>query len=113
VLSAAQPTLVQFGKPGEATRGTVFFNRNGGFVMTGSHMPELARDKTFELWVIPKTGAPVPAGLFRTPEPGGAFVHVYQEPVDISRVAAVAVTIEPQQGSLAPTTKPFLVVPIG
>ncbi|MBV9268755.1 MAG: anti-sigma factor, partial [Acidobacteriaceae bacterium] len=55
--------------------------------------------------------APVPAGLFR-PNESGTAVHVYQEPVNIQQIAAVAVTVEPSQGSLAPTTQPFLVVPI-
>jgi anti-sigma-K factor RskA len=113
VLSSAQPTLVQFGKSAQEPRGTVFFNRNGGFVMTGSHMPQIASDKAFELWVIPKKGSPMPAGTFGSHGAGNTFVHAYSEPIDVSNVAAVAVTVEPHEGSLAPTTKPFLVVPIG
>jgi anti-sigma-K factor RskA len=113
VLSSSQPTMIQFGHSSTAPRGTVFFNRNGGFVMTGSRLPEIASDKTFELWVIPKSGAPIPAGLFQPQNAGGSFVHVYQEPLDTNKVAAVAVTVEPSGGSLAPTSKPFLVVPLG
>lgn len=114
VLSASQPTLVRFGKSAAEPQGTVFFNRNGGFVMTGSHLPEIASDKTFELWVIPKSGAPIPAGLFREHNADAhSFVHTYQEPINVAQVAAVAVTVEPAGGSMAPSTKPFLVVPIG
>ena len=113
VLSASQPTLVQFGKSAQEPRGTVFFNRNGGFVMTGAHLPEIASDKAFQLWVIPKKGAPIPAGVFLGHGAESTFVHTYQEPLNMSEVAAVAVTVEPAAGSQAPTTKPFLIVPIG
>lgn len=113
VLSASQPTLVQFGKSSQEPRGTVFFNHNGGFVMTGSRLPQIASDKAFELWVIPKKGAPIPAGVFSERTDTHSFVHTYQEPIDVSQVAAVAVTVEPKSGSMAPTTKPFLIVPIG
>jgi anti-sigma-K factor RskA len=113
VLSSSQPTLVQFGNAPQQPRGTVFFNRNGGFVMLGSRLPQIAHNKTFELWVIPKQGAPIPAGVFQGQGDAHTFVHTYQEPLDVRSVAALAVTVEPERGSLAPSTKPFLVVPIG
>lgn len=112
VLSSSQPTLVHYGKSGQPS-GTVFFNQSGGFVVIGSRLPEIASDKIFELWVIPKKGAPIPAGLFRGEGEAHSFVHAYSEPINVGEVGAVAVTVEPKEGSVAPTTKPFLVVPIG
>jgi hypothetical protein len=38
---------------------------------------------------------------------------VSQTPVDVSRIAAIAVSVEPRAGSAAPTTKPFIIVPLG
>ena len=116
IMARAQTRTVQFGQSNNVAHGRVFVSPNGTFVMIGSDLPAIASDRTFELWLIPAKGAaigaaPVPAGLFR-PNESGTAVHVYQEPVNIQQIAAVAVTVEPSQGSLAPTTQPFLVVPI-
>jgi anti-sigma-K factor RskA len=89
----------------------VFVNPRGGLVVVGSDLPSIAEDRVFQLWLIPAKGAPQPAGLFHA-DPAGEFVHVSTEPVDTSAVAAVAVTVEPRGGSKAPTTKPFIVVPL-
>ncbi|RKS77616.1 anti-sigma-K factor RskA [Motilibacter peucedani] len=61
--------------------------------------------KTYELWLVPHSGDPRPAGLM----PGGqgkAFV------ADTSDLRALAVTVEPSGGSKRPTTDPFLTVPV-
>ena len=112
ILSRSQTKTVQFGKSDDVAHGRVFVNKAGGFVFVGSDLPQIASDKTFELWLVPAKGAPAPAGLFRA-NAAGDFVHVSETAVDGSRVAAVAVTVEPGAGSPAPTTKPILVVPLG
>jgi anti-sigma-K factor RskA len=89
----------------------VLVNRDGGIVLVGSALPSIADDKTYELWAIPAKGNPIPAGLFRTNATGN-FVHIAPQPVDVSRLAAVAVSVEPRAGSPAPTTKPILVIPV-
>lgn len=112
ILSRTDTRTIQFGPNDSAPHGRVLVNPRGGFVVTGSDLPAIAESKTFELWLIPSNGkAPVPAGLFR-PDAANAFVHVSQESVNPSQIAAVAVTVEPLAGSAAPTSKPFLVVPL-
>ncbi|MGI9070002.1 MAG: anti-sigma factor domain-containing protein, partial [Bryobacteraceae bacterium] len=91
--------------------GRVLVSPTGGLVFVGSQLPVLPGDRTFELWLIPAKGAPQPAGLFR-PNPSGESVHISPVAVDASNTSAVAVSIEPRQGSTAPTTKPILVVPL-
>jgi anti-sigma-K factor RskA len=82
-------------------------------VFVGSQLPSLGSDQTFELWLVPASGAaPRPAGLFR-PDRSGNSVHVSSTAVDASTTKAVAVSIEPRAGSSAPTTKPIVVVPLG
>jgi anti-sigma-K factor RskA len=103
--------MVQFGKE-NAARGRVFLSRNGGVVFAGSQLTQLASDKTFQLWLIPATGAPRSAGLFRANAQGG-FVNVVPGPLNLTQIQAVAVSVEPRQGSPAPTTTPILVVSIG
>jgi anti-sigma-K factor RskA len=112
ILSRTDTRTIQFGPSNGGAHGRVLVNPKGGFVMVGSALPEIAQDKTFELWLVPANGqAPVPAGLFRS-DNAGPFVHVSQQSVDPSKIAAVAVSVEPRAGSPAPTTKPFLVVPL-
>jgi anti-sigma-K factor RskA len=111
MLSSSQPQMVQFGGHANAPRGSVFVNKNGGFVLTGSHMPRIPEDKAFELWLIPKTGSPIPAGVFLEMR-NNSVVHAYREPVQINQISGVAVSVEPKQGVLAPTSKPFLFVPL-
>jgi anti-sigma-K factor RskA len=110
VLSRPDTRTVEFGATENVPHGRVLVTRNGGVVFVGSQLPQIASNQTFELWLIPAAGAPQPAGLFRAGASG--------ESVDVSPIhagastKAVAVTIEPRQGSIAPTTKPFLVVPL-
>jgi hypothetical protein len=113
ILSRPDTRAVEFGRADNVPHGRVLVNRRGGLVFVGSQLPALASDKTFELWLIPaaKGAAPQPAGLFRV-NAAGDSVNVSSRRVDPLQIAAVAVTVEPLRGSNAPTTKPFLIVPI-
>lgn len=111
VLSRPDTRMVQFGN-NNAARGRVFLSQNGGVVFAGSQLPQIASDKTFQLWLIPATGAPRSAGIFRA-NSAGEFVNVVPGPLDLTGIHAVAVSVEPRQGSPAPTTTPILVVSIG
>lgn len=111
VLSHPDTRMVQFGN-NNAPRGRVFLSQNGGVVFAGSQLPQIASDKTFQLWLIPAIGAPRSAGIFRA-NAAGEFVNVVPGPVNLTGINAVAVSVEPRQGSPAPTTTPILVVSIG
>jgi anti-sigma-K factor RskA len=95
---------VSFGQP--TARGRVFVSPEKGVVFIAAHLPSLASNRTFELWVIPTQGNPIPAGLFRG-EADASAVYVRQGPV--TNAAAMAVTVEPVGGSPQPTTTPFIV----
>jgi anti-sigma-K factor RskA len=110
ILSRSNTRTIQFGGTENTLHGRVLANGSAGLVFVGSHLPPLATDKTYELWIIPAAGAPRPAGLFHANTDGDS-VHVSLLPVG-AEAKAVAVTIEPRAGSAAPTTTPFLVVPL-
>jgi hypothetical protein len=97
---------VAFGEPAKPARGRVFVSPRRGIVFVGANMPPLPANRAFELWVIPSTGKPIPAGTFRGQTEGTAM---YVHPGVVSSAAAVAVTIEPAAGSPQPTTTPFIV----
>lgn len=95
---------VSFGDP--AARGRVFVSPGKGVVLIAAHLPKLESGKTFELWVIPNGGKPVPAGTFGASSDSTA---VYVHNGAVNNAAAVAVTVEPEGGSPQPTSTPFIV----
>lgn len=91
-------------------RGTYFVNPRSGLMLIASNLPALAPGRVYAMWVIPKGQAPRPAGLFR-PDANGSAVHLQSGPVDLGSTQAFAITDEPEGGSAAPTTQPFLITP--
>ncbi|HLJ15358.1 MAG TPA: anti-sigma factor [Bryobacteraceae bacterium] len=89
------------GQP-QPPRGNVFVNPNSGVLLIASNLPPAPAGKIYEMWIIPKSGAPKPAGLFQSQQNGSAF-HLVPGPIDTSVTAAVAVSIEPEAGSATPT----------
>ena len=64
--------------------------------------------KAYEMWVIPKGGKPVPAGLFQS-ETNGTAMHIERGPIDVNGTGAVAVTLENEAGAAQPTSQPIIV----
>jgi hypothetical protein len=89
-------------------RGMVFVNANRGVLLIASNLPPAPAGKTYEMWVVPKGGAPRPAGLFQS-DPQGNAIHLLAGPVDTAHTAAIAVSVEPDSGSSAPSTTPIIV----
>ena len=112
VLSRSDTRTVQFGRAENVPHGRVLVNRGGGLVFVGSRLPQLAANRTYQLWVIPNTGNPESSGVFQ-PNPAGDSVTVSGRAVDPAQYKAVAVSVEPSGGSPQPTTTPILVIPLG
>ena len=89
-------------------RGNVFVHSKLGVLLIASNLPPAQAGKTYEMWVIPKGGSPRPAGLFQS-EGGGTAMHILSGPLDVGTLGAVAVTLEPEAGSPAPTSTPIIV----
>ncbi|HEY2844646.1 MAG TPA: anti-sigma factor [Bryobacteraceae bacterium] len=101
-LNQPETRQVNFGldKPAPP-RGNFFLNPRLGVLLIASNLPALPAGKAYEMWVIPKGGAPRPAGLFQSGVQGTA-THIASGPVDSS--VTVAVTVEPETGSPGPTS---------
>ena len=105
LLFLEEPDMRQVGFGGgdpHPPRGNVFVNSRGGVLLIASNLPLAPRGKAYEMWVIPKGEAPKPAGMFQSDSSGTAF-HLIPGRTDIANLQAVAVSIEPESGSVSPT----------
>jgi hypothetical protein len=111
-LSDPDTRPASFGKGQQAPpRGYVLVHPQLGVMLIASNLPAAGAGKTYEMWVIPKTGAPQPAGLFQSD--GMRGLYILNGPLDLAAMNAVAVTLEPEAGSPAPTTMPIIVASTG
>ncbi|WP_404446510.1 anti-sigma factor [Microbacterium marinum] len=101
----AQSVVGQFADGGEAT---VHWSPSvGKVVLTTAETPEIADDRSFELWYV-RGDEPIAAGTFEPGEDITALLDGDMEPGDI-----IAVTVEEQGGSPdgTPTTDPIIAIP--
>ncbi|HML16614.1 MAG TPA: anti-sigma factor [Bryobacteraceae bacterium] len=111
LLNQPETREIGFGKGQAAPRGNVFVNPSSGVLLVAPNLPPLARGKIYEMWIIPKGGAPRPAGLFAADTSSGG-VNLMPGAVDLASLGAVAVTVEPEAGSPAPTSQPIIFAPV-
>jgi hypothetical protein len=105
VLTApgAQRVLLTTGKtPPAPSARAIYLASRGALVLQANNMQPLPANKTYELWVIPTSGAPVPAGLFRPDAAGSASVVLPAIPRGV-QAKAFGITIENAGGSNTPT----------
>jgi hypothetical protein len=108
IMNGANTREVNFGA---GPKGKVFVNPSSGVVLMATNLPPAPTGKAYEMWVIPKTGKPVPAGMFQSQTDGSAM-HVQTGPIDMASLGAVAVTLEDAAGAPQPTTTPLIVAPM-
>ena len=110
---SAQPvTLVVAANHPQPQGKAIYVPTSGKLLFVASNLPALPDDKAYELWLLPSTGAPVPAGVFHPDAKGSGAVL---NPPLTAGVAAkgFAITIESKEGSPVPTTKPMMVGLVG
>lgn len=81
---------------------------NGEAVLAVRGLPDPAEGRDYQLWTIQGEDSPEPAGLVEVHD-GRALVRMQQVPAG----AAMALTVEPDGGSEAPTTEPIVVLAAG
>jgi anti-sigma-K factor RskA len=101
-------TLVAGKTPPQPQGKAIYVRSSGTLVFLASNMPQLPPQKIYELWLIPPSGAPIPAGLFRPSPRGSATVIKPPLPPGVE-AQTFAITIERAAGSSAPTSQPILV----
>ena len=81
---------------------TIFSQQKGRVLFMANNLPPAPKDKTYELWLVPKQGAPIPAGTFRPDANGNVGMMQASVPSGVEP-KAFAVTIEKEEGSDTPT----------
>jgi len=106
----AQRVVLTSGKSRPVPTGrAVYLPSRGGLLFEASNLDNLPENKTYELWVIPASGAAsIPAGLFRPDAQGSASVVLPPLPKGVP-AKAFGVTIEKAEGSATPTAPIILV----
>jgi anti-sigma-K factor RskA len=84
-----------------------YLSSNGHLIFLANNLAPLPAGKVYELWLIPPSGSPIPAGLFQPDSRGTATVVDPPLPRGIE-AKAFAITIEPTGGSPAPTSQPIM-----
>ena len=109
LLTQPDTRLVNFGEgAAQPPRGRVLLHPALGVLLAASNLPAPPPGKTYEMWLIPKSGNPAPAGLFQS-DAAGSAMHFQRTPLDLSQMKAVAVTLEPAGGVPQPTSQPLIV----
>lgn len=104
---ASHVTLVAANAPPQPQGKAIYLRRRSSLIFLANNMPALPPQKAYELWLIPTSGAPIPAGVFKPDAHGSATV--VNPPLPSQVVAkAFAITVEPEAGSLAPTSTPIM-----
>jgi anti-sigma-K factor RskA len=101
-------TLVEGKTPPRPQGKAIYVRSTGTLVFLASNMPTLPPQKIYELWLIPTSGAPMPAGLFRPDTHGSAALIKPPLPAGV-QPKTFAITVEPSAGSAAPTSTPIMV----
>ena len=104
-------TLVAAKAPPQPQGKAIYVRDRSSLIFLASNMPAVPSDKIYELWLIPTTGAPIPAGLFKPDAHGSATVINPPLPGNVE-AKAFAITVEPEAGSTTPTM-PIVMVGAG
>lgn len=100
--NAQRVTLTATKNPAAPVARTVYLAERGALMMEANNLKPVPAGKTYELWVIPTNGAPVPAGTFTPNAEGYASVVLPKLPSGVP-AKAFGITIENAGGSATPT----------
>jgi anti-sigma-K factor RskA len=109
---AQRVTLVAAKNAPQPQGKAIYQRRSRSLIFLASNLPPLPPEKIYELWLIPNSGAPIAAGLFKPDVRGSATV--VNPPLPEGIVAKnFCVTLEPKSGSHESVRGPFVIVGTG
>jgi anti-sigma-K factor RskA len=105
---AQRVTLVAAKAPPQPQGKAFYLKDRSRLLFLASNMPALPPRKAYELWLIPTTGSPIPAGVFK-PDARGSGTVVNPPLPPGAQAKAFAITVEDEAGSPVPTSPVVMV----
>lgn len=100
---AVQVALNPMQAPQRPSGTAIFSPSKKRMIFMACNLPPVPEGKAYELWIIPATGAPMPAGVFKPDEHGNAMMMDHEMPPGVV-AKAFAITVENEAGSDKPTS---------
>ncbi|MBX3052240.1 MAG: anti-sigma factor [Caldilineaceae bacterium] len=112
IFANAERVVALAGTPDAPDASGVFYTGPESGLLVLRNLPALSAEQTYELWLIPGEGAPVPAGLVQVAADGSNTfaIALAGQPTDYT---AVGLSIEPAGGSPSPTGPIVLLGTVG
>jgi len=98
--------------PNQPSGTAIFSTSQKRMIFMASNLPAVPEGKAYELWIIPASGAPIPAGVFKPDEHGNAMMMDHRMPEGVA-AKAFAITVEKEEGSDKPTSPILLMGSVG
>jgi len=111
ILEAPATKQVTFGPQPTAPHGSLFVEKKLGMILIADGLPAPPAGWTYESWVVPKNGAPIPIEAFQAP--AGRGISVLRSPLPIGDLKAVAVSLEPAGAPVIKPTTLVFAAPLG
>lgn len=85
----------------------IFWGETNSLLVTAVDVPSIPSGRVFQLWIVPKKGSPISAGVFQ-PEANGTVLKLLRPATRIlmKDATALTITVEPESGSAQPTGEP-------
>lgn len=109
---AQRITLVAAKNAPQPQGKAIYRRRTRSLIFLANNLPPLAPEKIYELWLIPTSGTPIPAGLFKPDAKGSATVVNPPLPEGVE-AKNFAVTLEDESGSHEAPRGAFVIVGAG
>jgi anti-sigma-K factor RskA len=100
---ALRVTVVAAKTPPQPQGKAIYVRDRSSLIFLASNFPALPPQKAYELWLVPASGAPIAAGVFKPDTHGSAIVINPPLPAGVE-AKAFAITVEPESGSPAATS---------
>jgi anti-sigma-K factor RskA len=104
---ALRVTIVGPRAAAQAQGRAIYVPSRSSLIFLANNMPALPARQAYELWLIPKSGSPIPAGVFKPDAEGNATVVNSRLPKGVE-TKTFAITVEPEDGSQLPTSTPIM-----
>ena len=94
-------------EPGQSATAKLAHDRTGRAILMASKLPSVPQGKAYQLWFIVGNKPPMPGKTF-VPDSAGNAVLKEELPKEAIDASVFAITVEPEQGSTAPTSPIYL-----